>query len=186
MASCLDNFIKNYAATREETKFYWGKQEETAFGKIQDSISSEETMALFNPSKPIILLTEASIHEGLLAALLQKSNRGIQPVHFISWTMTQKERNSQSAKDALTKNGPGEAESLNVLGAPKLTAHKPPIPLCDKVKVEVSPRIEKLILEMHHVDYKLLYKPWRWSRPFRIPLETLCLTQEMTRLSDGT
>ena len=34
MASYLDNFIKNYAATRKETKFYWGKQEETAFGKI--------------------------------------------------------------------------------------------------------------------------------------------------------
>ena len=84
MASYLDNFIKNYAATREETKFYWGKQEETAFVKIQDSISSEETMAFFNPSKLIILLTEASIHEGLSAALLQKSNRGIQPVHFIS------------------------------------------------------------------------------------------------------
>ena len=75
MASYLDNFIRNYAATREETKFYWGKQEETVFGKIQDSISSDETKAFFDPSKPIILLTEASIHEGLSAALLQKSNR---------------------------------------------------------------------------------------------------------------
>ena len=62
-------------------------------------------------------------------------------------------------KTRCQSNGLREAESLNVLGAPKLTADKSPIPLCDKVKVELSPRIEKLILEMHHVDYKLLYKP---------------------------
>ena len=55
--------------------------------------------------------------------------------------------------------GQREAKSLYVFGAPKLTAHKPPVPLCNKVKVEVSPRIEKLIIEMHHKDYQLLYKP---------------------------
>ena len=83
MAGYLDNFIKNYAATaaplnqltREETKFYWVKEEETSFRKMQDSISSEETMAFFDPSKPIILHTEPSVHEGLSAALLQKTNR---------------------------------------------------------------------------------------------------------------
>lgn len=72
-AGYLNNFIKNYAAkagplyqlTREETKFYWGKQEETAFRKIQDGISSGETKALFDPRKSIILLTKASVHEGL-------------------------------------------------------------------------------------------------------------------------
>ena len=77
MAGYLDNFIKNYATiaaplyqlTRKETKFHWGKQEEVAFRKIQDNISSEKTMAFFDPSKPIILRTEASFNEGLSAAL---------------------------------------------------------------------------------------------------------------------
>ena len=84
MAGYLDNFIKNYATiaaplyqlTRKETKFHWGKQEEVAFRKIQDNISSEKTMAFFDPSKPIILRTEASFNEGLSAALLQKTDRG--------------------------------------------------------------------------------------------------------------
>jgi len=83
---------KNYAAiaaplyqlTRKEAKFHWGKQEEEAFRKIQDTISSEKTMTFFDPSKPIILHTEASFNEDLSAALLQKTDRGIQPVHFIS------------------------------------------------------------------------------------------------------
>ena len=66
MAGYLDNFIQNYAAiaaplyqlTRKETKFHWGKQEEEAFRKIQDTISSEKTMAFFDPRKPIILRTD--------------------------------------------------------------------------------------------------------------------------------
>ena len=73
MAGYLDNFIQNYAAIaaplyqliRKETKFHWGKQEEEAFRTIQDTISSEKTMAFFEPSKPIILRTEASFSEGL-------------------------------------------------------------------------------------------------------------------------
>ena len=55
MAGYLDNFIPNYAAiaaplyqlTRKETKFHCGKQEEEAFQKIQDSISSVKTMTFF-------------------------------------------------------------------------------------------------------------------------------------------
>ena len=90
MAGYLDNFIENYAGiaaplyqlTRKETKFTWGKQEKEAFRRIQDSISSEKTMAFFDPSKPIILRTEASFNEGLSATLLQKTDSGIQPVHF--------------------------------------------------------------------------------------------------------
>ena len=58
MAGYLDSFINNYAAiaaplyqlTRKETKFHWGKEEDEAFKKIQDSISNEKTMAFFDPS----------------------------------------------------------------------------------------------------------------------------------------
>ena len=100
MAGYLDNFIQNYVAiaaslyqlTRKETRFHWGKQEEEVFQKIRDSISSEKTMEFFEPSKPIILRTEASFKKGLSASLLQKTDRGIQPVLFISRTMTDTEK----------------------------------------------------------------------------------------------
>ena len=69
----VDSFIKNNAAlaallyhlTRKETKFHWGKEEEEAFRRIQESISSEKTMAFSDPSKPITLRTEASFMEFL-------------------------------------------------------------------------------------------------------------------------
>ena len=81
MAGYLDSFFTNYASiaaplyqlTRRETKFHWGKQEKVAFMKIQESISSEKTVAFFDPSKPIILCTEVRFNEGLSAALLQKT-----------------------------------------------------------------------------------------------------------------
>ena len=171
MAGYLDNFIQNYAAiaaplyqlTRKETKFYWGKQEEEAFRKIQDGISSEKTMAFFEPSKPIILRTEASFNEGLSAALLQKTDKGIQPVHFISRTMTDTEKRfSQTKKDALAIKWAKERLRIYLLGAPRfriVTAHKPLIPLFNKVKAKVPPRIEKWIMEMQDVDYELVYEP---------------------------
>ena len=97
MAGYLDNYISNYAAiaaplyqlTRKDAKFKWEKEEEKAFRKIQDSISNDKTMAFFDPSRAIILHTEASYNQGLSAALLQKTDRGIQPWHFINCTMTE-------------------------------------------------------------------------------------------------
>ena len=110
MACYLDNYISNYVAiaaplyqlTRKDAKFKWEK-EEKAFRKIQDSISNDKTMAFFDPSRPITLHTEASYNQGLSAALLQKTDKGIQPVHFINRTMTDMgKRYSQTKKDALT------------------------------------------------------------------------------------
>ena len=110
MAGYLDNYISNYAAitaplyqlTQKDTKFKWEKKEEKAFKKIQESISNEKTMAFFYSSRPIILRTEASYNQGLSAALLQKTDKGIQPVHFISRKRTEnKKRYGQTEKDAL-------------------------------------------------------------------------------------
>ena len=104
-------------------------------------------MAFFEPSKPMILRTEATFNERLSAALLQKTDRGIQPVHFISRTMTDTEkRYSQTEKDALAIKWPKERLRIYLLGAPKfriVTANKPLLPLFNKVKAKVPPRIEK-------------------------------------------
>ena len=77
MAGYLDNFISNYATiaaqlyelTRKETKFTWGQKEEKAFQRLKESISTQKTMAYFDPRHPIVLRTEASYHQGLSVAL---------------------------------------------------------------------------------------------------------------------
>ena len=171
MAGYLDNFIPDYAAiaaplrrlTRRETKFQWGKAEEQAFEKIKESMSDSRTMAYFDPGKPIILRTEANFNESLSAALLQQTQRGIQPVHFISRTMTDTERRySQTEKDALAIKWAKERLRGYLLGAPRfriVTAHKPLLPLFNKTKAKMPPRIEKWVMQMQDVDYELVYEP---------------------------
>ena len=57
---------------------------------------------IFYSSRPIILRTEASYNQGLSADLLQKTDKGIQPVHFISRKRTEnKKRYGQTEKDVL-------------------------------------------------------------------------------------
>ena len=188
MASYLNSFIKNYATiaaplyelTRRETKFHWGKQE-AAFRKIQDSISSERTKAFFDSSKPIIFRTEASFHEGLSVALLQKTDRGIEPVHFISRAMTDTEkRYNQTQKDALANKWAKERPRIYLLGAPWfriVTAHTPLIPLFNKGKAKVQLRIEKWIMEAQDVDYELVYEPGKdEADPLRLPFQTPSLS----------
>ena len=122
-------------------------------------------MAYFDPDKQIILRTEASFNEGLSAALLQKTDRGMQPVHFISRMLTEVERKySQTEKDALAIKWAKDRLRVYLLGAPRfkiVTAHKPLLPLFNKVKVSMPPRIEKWLMQIHDVDYELIYEPGR-------------------------
>ena len=80
--------------------------------------------------------TEASFNEGQSAALLQKTDRGVQPVHFISRMMTEVERKfSQTEKDALAIKWAKDRLRVYLLGAPRfkiVTAHKPLLPLFNK------------------------------------------------------
>ena len=80
----------------------WGPEEEAAFNKLKDSITNEKTMIYFNPKRSIVVRVEASYHDGLSAGLFQNRGSGLQPVHYISRTMTDTEkRYSQTEKDAL-------------------------------------------------------------------------------------
>jgi hypothetical protein len=45
--------------------------------KIKNSISKDTTMAYFDPKRQTILRTEANFIEGLAAALLQKTDKGM-------------------------------------------------------------------------------------------------------------
>ena len=91
---------------QKDVKFKWGPQEMEAFHKLKNIyiyITSEDVMAYFDPGKPISVRCEASFHEGLSSGLFRKTEKGNQPVHFISQTMTKTEKHySQTEKDALS------------------------------------------------------------------------------------
>eukprot|EP00795_Rhopilema_esculentum_P010029 gene10029-18659_t len=137
-------FIPQYASLRKplkdltlkETQFHWNEDEEEAFQKLKDSISSNDVIAFFNPKLPIMVRTEASYNEGLSARLFQKTEKGWQPVHFISRTLTETEKKyGQAEIDALCVKWAIERFSIYLLGAPRftiITAHKPLLTLFNK------------------------------------------------------
>ena len=76
-------------------------------------------------------------------------------------TETEK-RYNQTEKDALGIKWAKEILKFYLLGAHRfriMTAHQPLVPLFNKVKAKVPPRIEKWIMGMQDVDYKLVYEP---------------------------
>ena len=110
MVGYLSKFIDKYASitaplrklTEKGVKFKWGPTEQTAFEQLKDNITNDKTMIYFNPKRDIVVRAEASYHDDLSAGLFQKTNKGLQPVHFISRTMTKTEKKySQTEKDAL-------------------------------------------------------------------------------------
>ena len=171
MIGYLSKFIPRYAVltaplrklTGQVIPFAWGPEEAEAFQTLKDSITCEDTMTFFDPRKPIVVRTEASFHEGLSAGLFQKTNKGLQPVHYISRSVTAAEkRYSQTEKDALAVKWAKSRLGMYLLGAPKfkiITSHKPLIPMFNKACTKLPPRIEKWIMEMQDVDYELIYEP---------------------------
>ena len=169
MTGYLSKFIPRYASltaplrrlTQEQVRFSWGNEEQRAFDKLKDSISGDNTMIYFQPNKPIVVRTEASYHDGLSAGLFQNIGNGLQPVHFISGTMTKTEkRYSQTEKDALAIRWAKNRLRMYLLGAPKfkiITGHKPLISMFNKVTAKLPPRIERWVMDMQDVDFELCY-----------------------------
>ena len=171
MAGYLSKFIPRYASltaplreiTRTDVHFRWGPEQDKAFQEIKQAINSEDTMAFFDPNKSIIVRAEASFHGGLSAGLFQETEKGVQPVHFISRAMKDHEtRYSQTEKDALAIQWTKKKFSLYLLGAPQfkiITAHKPLIPMFNKTTAKLPPRIEKWVMDLQDVDFELIYEP---------------------------
>ena len=171
MTGYLAKFIPRYSSltqplrelTHTKTKFQWGPKEQDAFEKLKHSISSDDTVAFFNPKRPTMVRTEASYNEGLSAGLFQRTEKGWQPVHFISRTLTDVERRySQTEKDALCVKWAKDRFSIYLMGAPRftiVTAHKPLLPLFNKATAKLPPRIEKWVMDMQDVDYEMRYEP---------------------------
>lgn len=171
MVGYLSKFIDKYASitaplrklTEKDVKFKWGPDEQSAFNKLKDSITSEKTMIYFNPKRKIVVRTEASYNDGLSAGLFQNAGNGLQPVHFISRTMTNTEkRYSQTEKDALAVRWAKNRFGIYLLGAPRfkiVTAHKPLLPMFNKATAKLPPRIERWVMDMQDVDFEMVYEP---------------------------
>ena len=127
MIGYLSKFIPNYATmtaplrnlTRKDVDFKWGSHEQKAFDKVKQSITEDTTLSYFNPKLPIVVHTEASYKDWIAAALYQRTHKGLQPVHFVSRSLSDVEkRYSQTEKDALAVKWGKDRLSIYLLGHP--------------------------------------------------------------------
>ena len=120
-------------------------------------------MVYFNQNRPMVVRVEASYHDGLPAGLFQKNGSRLQPVYYISRTMTDTEkRYSQTGKDALAIRWAKNQFKMYLLGAPKfkfITVQKPLLPMFNKATAKLPQRMKKWVMDMQDVDFELVYEP---------------------------
>ncbi len=87
--------------TRQDVEWEWGAEQQSSFQKLKDSLTSEPTLAYFNPEKDTEVLTDAS-PVGLSAILSQKHGNEVKVVAYASRALTPTEqRYCQTDREAL-------------------------------------------------------------------------------------
>ena len=160
MVAYLSRYISNFSSQREplrkftkvNAKFEWSTEQEKAFMKA--AITAAPVLIPYHPERPTLVICDGS-PEGLGGGLFQKTRKGFQPVHYVSWTLTDTEkRYSQIEREALAAEFTITRLQMYLLGAPKFqlaTDHKPLLPLFNNPTATLPLHIERLALKMQNL-----------------------------------
>ena len=75
-----------------DVQWHWGKQQSDAYSNIRQIMSSPPFVVNFDPSKPLVLTTDASEY-GIGAVLSHTTTDGEHPIAYYSRTLSKAERN---------------------------------------------------------------------------------------------
>ena len=149
---------------RQDTEFQLTKSVCVAFLKTKEEISKNVTLPYFNPRSDTILQTDAS-KKGLGAVILQDSK----PVMFASRALTGAEKNYQNLERECLAMIWGMEKFHYFLYGKHFTLEtdqKPLVSIYRKHMVEISPRIQRLVVR------SFPYQPFdvQYKRGKEIPL----------------
>ena len=86
--------------TKVNAKFEWSTEQEKAFKDLK-AISAAPVLIPYHPERETLIICDGS-PAGLGGGLFQKTGKGFQPVHYVSWTLTDTEkRYSQIERETL-------------------------------------------------------------------------------------
>lgn len=147
-----------YHLTKADTKWNWTSEHDSVREKIIQHLSSEPTLALFDPTKPIELHTDAS-STGFGAVLLQKHDAELKVVEYFSMRTTDTENRYHSY----------ELETLAVVKAIKHFRHYlfgktfKLVTDCNSLKAsrnkkELLPRVHRWWAYLQSFDFDIEYR----------------------------
>ena len=100
---------------------------------------------------------------GVGRGLFQKTEKGYQPVHFVSRSLTEAEkRYSQIEHEALAAEFTTNRLHMYLLGADHFelaTDHKPLLPIFNNSRAKLPLRIERMVMKMQNLDFTAVYIP---------------------------
>lgn len=154
-----------YKLLQKNVQFKWTKVQEDAFRQIKELLSEETLLAHYNPEAELILTCDASPF-GLGSVLQQKNANGsIQPIAFVSRTLSKPERNyAQIEREALSIVFGAEKFRHYLLGRKFTlqTDHKPLLVLFGEqngIPQMASTRIKRWAMKLSAFDYAIQYIP---------------------------
>ena len=163
-------FIPNYATiaeplrklTRKHEPWVWAIEQQTAFEKLKECLTSAQVMAYYNPEAEETQVICDGSPCGLGAILKQKQANGeMKPVAYASRTLTPVERRySQTEREALAVLFAVERFRVYLYGTQFIV-------LSDSKALEriftskhvTTPRIQNMVLKLQPYDFKVRYLP---------------------------
>ena len=149
---------------RQDMEFELNESVRVAFSRTKEEISRNITLPYFNPGRPTTLQTDAS-KKGLGAVILQNSR----PVFFVSQALTGAEKNYQNLERECLVMIWGMEKFHYFLYGKQFTLEtdqKPLVSIYRKHMMEISPRIQRLIMR------SFPYQPFdiQYRKGMEIPL----------------
>lgn len=170
----LVNFVAKFVPNRSQilepinvltgkVDFVWDKIQDEAFVKIKDCLTKAPILAFYDPSKQIIISSDALCY-GIGACLLQLDEQGVrQIVSYISRTMTETERHyAQIEREALGITWAAEKLSEYITGIHVVfeTDHKPLVQILQSKNLDtLTPRLQRFRMRLMRYDYSVVYVP---------------------------
>nr|XP_037273151.1 uncharacterized protein LOC119165061 [Rhipicephalus microplus] len=151
------------ALLNKSATWVWQHEQNAAFEKIKELLTSDRCMAKYHPSYATTVSADASSF-GLGAVLLQTQPSGERrPVEFASRSMTETEqRYSQTEKEALATTWAIQRfdECVRGITFDVETDHLPLVSLFGKMELDMlPPRIQRLRLKTMRYQFRMLHVP---------------------------
>lgn len=145
--------------TKKGTTFFWSNDCQEAFDAIQDIILHKPTLKNFDPTKPIVLVTDAS-RGALSSILLQKVDNKLFPVEFFSKKLTSAESLYPSIRRELFAIYASIKHFREHLYGQHFTIHTDAEPLTKILELDKQPDIvRRWVIFLQDFNYKTEHIP---------------------------